>query len=349
MARTGVYFSDVKQARDALVAQGRHPSIDAVRMALGNTGSKTTIHKYLREIEEQESGRQGDVSDAIGELVAKLAAQLKQEAALEVESMRAQLAGQEALHSHALDELRAELTDTQHTLAASHAHVDTISHELFQLREQLTGEQETRRAAELRNRALDERLQDAQRHQASLEEKHQHAREALSHYRAAVQEQREQETQRHEAQVQGLQVELRQAQLAQAQKNEELTRLNREAAALATELGSTRQALHQEQATLRQQMQRLEQLQVEATRAQVLEARLADNAATVTRLEAALERSGEKVDELHRQNGVAEARLASAVETLAQEQRIRQELELEQKLAALAQLEAKPADKAAGS
>lgn len=53
MARAGVYFSDVKRAWDALVSEGRRPSIDAVRAALGNTGSKTTIHKYLREIEAE--------------------------------------------------------------------------------------------------------------------------------------------------------------------------------------------------------------------------------------------------------------------------------------------------------
>ncbi|WP_434113382.1 DNA-binding protein [Paraburkholderia caffeinilytica] len=35
-------------ARDALIAQGQHPSLDAIRIALGNTGSRTTIHRYLK-------------------------------------------------------------------------------------------------------------------------------------------------------------------------------------------------------------------------------------------------------------------------------------------------------------
>ena len=54
MARGGLYKSDVQRARDALRAQGKHPSVDAVRVALGNTGSKTTIHRYLKELEEEE-------------------------------------------------------------------------------------------------------------------------------------------------------------------------------------------------------------------------------------------------------------------------------------------------------
>ncbi|MCF3774118.1 DNA-binding protein, partial [Salmonella enterica subsp. enterica serovar Weltevreden] len=32
---------------------GRYPSIDAIRSELGDTGSKGTIHRYLKEIEEE--------------------------------------------------------------------------------------------------------------------------------------------------------------------------------------------------------------------------------------------------------------------------------------------------------
>ncbi len=53
MARAGIYKSEVLRARDKLLATGRNPSIDAVREELG-TGSKTTIHRYLKEIEEEE-------------------------------------------------------------------------------------------------------------------------------------------------------------------------------------------------------------------------------------------------------------------------------------------------------
>ena len=53
MARGGLYKSDIQKARDTLRAQGKHPSVDAVRVALGNTGSKTTIHRYLKELEEE--------------------------------------------------------------------------------------------------------------------------------------------------------------------------------------------------------------------------------------------------------------------------------------------------------
>ena len=53
MARAGIYKSEVVRARNNLLAMGRYPSIDAIRGELGNTGSKGTIHRYLKEIEEE--------------------------------------------------------------------------------------------------------------------------------------------------------------------------------------------------------------------------------------------------------------------------------------------------------
>jgi hypothetical protein len=50
MARGGVNKAVVQAARLAILARGENPSIDAVRIEMGNTGSKTTIHRYLKEL-----------------------------------------------------------------------------------------------------------------------------------------------------------------------------------------------------------------------------------------------------------------------------------------------------------
>ena len=47
MARAGINKALVQRARDTLLARGEHPSIEAVRVELGNTGSKSTILRYL--------------------------------------------------------------------------------------------------------------------------------------------------------------------------------------------------------------------------------------------------------------------------------------------------------------
>ncbi|MFC5462911.1 DNA-binding protein [Massilia niabensis] len=322
MARAGVYFSDVKRARDGLVAEGRHPSIDAVRAALGNTGSKTTIHKYLREIEAGEGARKAGVSDAIGALVTQLADQLQAESAIEVEAIRARMAEQHEAHEQAQAGLEAQLADARQTLEAVSRQLARTEHDLAGLKEQLGVEQIARHTAQQHNRDLGERLADAQQHQASLEEKHRHARDALEHYRSASKEQREQEVRRHEQQVQALQAELRQAQLGVSAKQEELTHLNKEAAALATELGTSKQSLHLERETGRSLARKVEQLQAGETRAAVLEAELAESRSRVSAAEQASARAAELCLELRQQKAVLEARLAGAQDAAALEERL---------------------------
>ncbi|TFW27113.1 DNA-binding protein [Duganella callida] len=80
MARTGLTKSQVRTSRDQLLAEGRYPSVDAVRLALGNTGSKSTIHKYLKELAEEDSQADGlkreDTARTLQALVEQLADKL---------------------------------------------------------------------------------------------------------------------------------------------------------------------------------------------------------------------------------------------------------------------------------
>lgn len=79
MANSGVNKHQVKKARDALVAKGMNPSIDAVRVELGNTGSKATIHRYLKELADENPlnvGNKPAISETLGSLVEQLSAQL---------------------------------------------------------------------------------------------------------------------------------------------------------------------------------------------------------------------------------------------------------------------------------
>jgi hypothetical protein len=64
--------------------------------------------------------------------------------------------------------------------------------------------------------------------------------------------------------------------IAASYKQEELTRLNNEAAALATEIGSVEQAPHLEREASRNQAKKVEQLQAVEAQASVLEAQLVE-------------------------------------------------------------------------
>jgi chromosome segregation ATPase len=238
MARAGLNKHLVKQARDAILVRGHNPSLDAIRIELGNTGSKTTIHRYLKDLEEEEGTRLDDaslLSETLTDLVGRVAARLHEEAHAIVE----QAAAQHAAH---IQQLQASLREQQLRLAkAEEDHQVTLG----MLDAEHRGRQTTTAALEqerLRAQRLDEqvrglevRLQEGEVHRQSLEQKHQQAREALEHYRQSVKEQRDQDQRRHEAQVQQVQAELRQLQQTLVVKQGEITQLTHDNGALVTE------------------------------------------------------------------------------------------------------------------
>lgn len=247
MARAGIYKSEVKKARDVLLAQGKNPSIDAVRAELGNTGSKTTIHRYLKELEEEEGtgfGRGVAVSEAIQDLVGRLAQRLHEEADERISELQAKYVEQVVVHDTELSTLKQENEGLSAQLQRT---------EVALRAEEATHEQtrQTQQAAVLLNAQLEqqvvdlkERLAENESYRQSLEDKHRHAREALEHYRESVKEQREQEQRRHEHQVQQLQADLRTLNQTLIVKQNELTNAYQDAARTGAELVATRKELH---------------------------------------------------------------------------------------------------------
>jgi chromosome segregation ATPase len=252
MARGGINKAVVQKARQALLARGIHPSIDAVRIELGNTGSKTTIHRYLKELDASQPAAPAvgvKLTDALGHLVAQLAQQLKEEGEEEVAAARHVFEAQ-------MQTLQAQLAISQQALAAAQQQLQIQAAALAQESEQLATTRSTLQAEQTRNATLNQavgelnlRLADKDEQIASLEEKHQHARDALEHYRNASREQREQEQRRHEGQVQQLQVEVRQMQQTLIVKQDELTRLNRDNEGLLVQI----RTLKDEKRTLKTQ------------------------------------------------------------------------------------------------
>ena len=121
MARTGLSKSQVRASRDQLLAEGRYPSVDAVRLALG-TGSKSTIHKYLKELGGEDDGavlKREDTTRTLLGVVEQLADQLHGDAERRLEKVRAE-------HEQALLEKDAELAELRATVARLAARVEAL-------------------------------------------------------------------------------------------------------------------------------------------------------------------------------------------------------------------------------
>ena len=263
MARGGVNKALVQAARLAILARGEHPSIDAVRIEMGNTGSKTTIHRYMKELDdgaEPEQAPSEPIDDELTSLVSRLAQRLKEQAQEPIDQARAQFEQQRKDLETQLHEAREANTELQQQYEIQSLALTQESAELHDTRSMLQSEQ-TRNAG--LNQALADfelRLQDKDEQIRSLEEKHLHAREALEHYRNAVKDQREQEQRRHEGQVQQIQMELRQAQQSALVRQDEITQLHRDNERLLTENRGTLRELSLSQEQLKHTNSRQDQL-----------------------------------------------------------------------------------------
>jgi chromosome segregation ATPase len=327
MGRSGLYKLDVKQAREILVAQGKHPSVDAVRIALGNTGSKTTIHKYLRELQEEEGvDRKSSISEVLQDLVERLAGQLQAEANEKLEAANVKHQEQARAQVGLIATLRAEVKDVTERLTQTNDALTQEQRVHTGTRESLQDMTATCRAAEQRIVGLEERLHENEQHRQSLEQKHEHARQSLEHYRSSVREQREQDQRRHEQQVQQLQVEIRQLQQSLVVRQEEVTRLNQEGVRLVSDLSHSRKALHDEQANNRVLVQKLEALQGAEHRAQMVQVQFAEKTALSERLIEQLATATAQAESFSRQVRELELSLATAQAKIEAQQTFNGEL-----------------------
>jgi chromosome segregation ATPase len=226
MARGGIYKSEVLRARNNLLARGKYPSIDAIRIELGNTGSKSTIQRYMREIDEDESPSaksEPSLSDELQRLLAPLAERLRAEAQEEVERLKASheeaaaaaaivaagLRAEIQSLSQALDDARRQTAEAQQRYDDAGARLGAVSAERAQA-QQLAADLQIQLRAEAE-------------HRSSVEAKYADARRSLEHFREAAKEQREREAQAHENQVQFLQHDIHGLRTALAQAREQLS------------------------------------------------------------------------------------------------------------------------------
>ena len=246
MARGGINKALVSNARETLISRGENPSIDAIRVELGNTGSKSTIHRYLREIEEEASARLDDetlLSQPTKELVGRLASVLRQEAQSLVEEHQTKNQSQVRSLTDRLQELENSLGNTNNTLEAKERELKVVLSDL----DASKASEETLKANASKANQANEKLQallaEKQAQIESLEEKHRHNREAMEHYRQSVKDQREQDQRKHEHQVQQLQAEIRTLNQTLSVKQGDITQLNNDNGRLAAELGATQKTV----------------------------------------------------------------------------------------------------------
>lgn len=243
MAREGITKQLVQKAKTALLAQGQRPTIDAVRIALGNTGSKTTISHYLKELEDKPKVTLDRLTNPLAHLVLSLSEQLQIEAEEELIKAQAQFSLEKTQFESELHRAEKLIDVQQHNLEKLE---ERLCHSQKQQQEDL--ERLSRQSTELTQaqqsiQKLTKLLQEQYTQVAILHNGQQHARETLEQFRQVRQEIHDSLLQQHALQVTHLSEELSRNsdQLSIMQK--ELMKLHRENARLLQQL-STRQKLN---------------------------------------------------------------------------------------------------------
>ncbi|WP_369987823.1 DNA-binding protein [Pseudomonas xanthosomatis] len=229
MARGGINKAQVQHARDSLLARGLKATVEAVRVELGNTGSKSTILRYIQELTAAEPRPPAiHLNDELQTLIGSLAERLAQEAQEAVAADRARLQReQDGYHrQREIDHARNEQLQKSHDILFRERNEGLArERELAERILYLESERQRLLSAEQHQERL---LEDRAIQISSLEEKHRHARETLAHYRQQHIDQREQEIDRYETELQMLKHEARQSQERLLTKHEELQLLYRE-------------------------------------------------------------------------------------------------------------------------
>ncbi|WP_323160437.1 DNA-binding protein [Pseudomonas fluorescens] len=245
MARGGINKAVVQKARQSLLAKGAYPSIDAVRVELGNTGSKTTIARYLKEIESFDprplSSRER-MGEELSAMVESLLDRLMEEGNESIEQSRTAFNLERVGLETQIARLQTELTAVRRQLDTQQAAIEAQTADLKTTQSSLQTELARNAGLNQRCTDLEVLVSDRDKQIHSLEEKHVHARGALEHYRQSVKEQRDQDQRRHESQLHEAQVEKRKLQETLVLKQDDLTRLNRDNERL---LGESRQQVKQ--------------------------------------------------------------------------------------------------------
>jgi chromosome segregation ATPase len=213
MARSGILYSDVIKAASQLINEGKSPTVDNVREAMGGTGSKSTIAPLLKrwKIEHQDSieNSSAGIPASLLQSVKNLHQHMQEESLKKLEVAQQEHQAQLLLLSEQSQALNLENADLYKKNSA-------LENELQAVRQAAAGVQEILRetsaalnSAESERTNLQLRLTDRNDEVKGLTQQLNLTRTQFDHYQEAIATQRAQEKQDYEQRISRLEQECR--------------------------------------------------------------------------------------------------------------------------------------------
>jgi hypothetical protein len=220
-----------------------------VRVQLGNTGSKTTIARYLKELQPATAATLPSIKERISapilHVVDELTRQLEVETQQEMVQARAEQAEEQARHDSERQELLHDLQVQTERIAALQIQLTSTQAQLQQTLTELNHQNAQIQHSQTDNQGLLIRIEEKDAQIAQLTAQHAQTRLNLEHYREQGQTLREQLLRQHEHQLQVLNGELRHLQGQYTVSQEALVLLNRDNESLIQQLTTQQQRVHQ--------------------------------------------------------------------------------------------------------
>lgn len=157
MARIGVTYYEVEKACEALLAQQQALTVDNVRRKLGDTGSRSTIAKHLKDWKERQARQKSPESLTDG-----LANVLRDQSGLIYTAIRDDIEKQFQREREKLQHTINELELKQDDL---HDHADQLMHSLAELRQAQANDENT---IHVLNAKINDLLEDVKQRDHSL-------------------------------------------------------------------------------------------------------------------------------------------------------------------------------------
>lgn len=205
MARAGILYSQVAKAAAQLAAAGTNPTVDTVRAALGDTGSKGTIAPMLKQWKAQHQGETAAAGAGLPadllEAVKGVYQRLEAGAQAQVEQLRA---AHDKVRQDDMQQMEAERAAGRQLRAER----DVLGAELAEVKAALAHERDERQhgavaiaALRAENDGLTQRLADRAAEVRLLTDQLAQARHQFDHFQERAAEQRQSDRQGFEARI----------------------------------------------------------------------------------------------------------------------------------------------------
>lgn len=248
MARPGVTYHEVSMIAQRLIAAGKNPTIDAIRIELG-TGSNSTLGAHLRTFKERQTQTQQlatkeNIPEELIAVIKGLWERVMTQSEDKIQTIQQETARDIIQLKQEAQSLLQSNADWQQKFQKTKQERDAFSHEKSTL-EQLLGNSKIEAAAMTEKlNSLEQKVSEKQMRINELHTQHKQTQANLEHYRAASLEQRTSDQQRFDRQLKLSEQAITQMNHKLAQAGQENIALEKQSQKIISENENLKSELH---------------------------------------------------------------------------------------------------------